>query len=283
MPPRPTQIASECDVLRFYVTHSPPDHALWKAIEWRLFREYTYPAPVLDLGCGDGVFAELVFDHPVCSGIDIQPQRVRKAYKSGMYKLALTGDATRMPYQDESFATVFSGCAMEHVPAMPAMLGEIARVLQPGGHLVTTVPSGYFKEYLFLPTLLRRWGLGVLASRYGDLIVRLLTIMHLYHPAAWKHLLSDAGLELAEARYFLPRESTALFDQLLLVGNMLQPLMWLMHGSRLHHRYVDWMVATLASHVEGEASLGGALLLVARKPTTDQRPTEIRRHHHMIP
>jgi SAM-dependent methyltransferase len=265
MPPRPTNIATELDVLRFYVTHSPPDHALWKTIEWRLFRAHQYPAPVLDLGCGDGVFAELVFDQPLLSGIDILRHRVRKAQHSGMYAQALTGDATRMPYADGSFRTVFSGCAMEHVPDMPAMLHEIARVLQPGGHLITTVPSGYFADYLWVPTVLRRWGLGGAAARYGALIVRLLMIMHMYHPAHWTALLDAAGLELVEARHFLPRESIALFDQLLVAGNLVQPLVWLLRGSRLHQQYVEWMVGKLAPHIHGEARLGGALLLVARK------------------
>src|SRR5690606_16646871 len=131
----------------------------WKTIEWRLFREYEYRPPILDLGCGDGVFAELVFGRRLTSGIDIRYDRVSKAQRAHMYDLTVTGDATAMPYRDETFATVFSGCAMEHVAPMPQMLAEIARVLKPGGLLITTVPSGYFSEYLFVPTVLRRHGL----------------------------------------------------------------------------------------------------------------------------
>jgi SAM-dependent methyltransferase len=254
------------EVLQFYAAHSPPDHALWKTIEWRLFREYTYRQPILDLGCGDGVFAKLVFDQRLTSGIDIRRTRVAQARRTNMYELALTGDATRMPYAKESFATVFSGCAMEHVPPMPQMLAEIARVLKPGGLLITTVPSGYFSEYLFVPGLLRRLGLNALAEQYGKLIARLLTIFHMYHPTAWERLLGDAGLELVEARHFMPSAATALFDRLLIIGNLLQPLMWLLRGGRLHRRYVRWLVAKLLPYVTNEALTGGALLLVARKP-----------------
>lgn len=266
MPPRPTNSASLSDVLHFYVSHSPPDHALWKTIEWCLFREYSYPQPVLDLGCGDGVFAELVFDQTLTSGIDIRHNRVRQAQRAEVYQLALTGDATAMPYADESFATIFSGCAMEHVPPMPQMLAEIARILKPGGQLITTVPSGYFEEYLFMPSVLRRLGLEAIAAQYGKLIVRLLTIFHMYHPVQWERLLADAGLDLVEARHFLPRDATALFDRLLIVGNLMQPLLWLLRGSGLHRRYVEWLVARLLPYVSSEAKTGGALLLVARKP-----------------
>jgi SAM-dependent methyltransferase len=254
------------EVLQFYAAHSPPDHALWKTIEWRLFREYTYRQPVLDLGCGDGTFATLVFNQRLTSGIDIQRTRVARARRTNMYDLALTGDATRMPYANDSFATVFSGCAMEHVPPMPELLAEIARVLKPGGMLITTVPSGYFRELLFVPGLFRRLGMSALAEQYGKLIARLLTICHMYHPAAWERLLADAGLELVEARHFLPSAATALFDRLLIIGNLLQPLMWLLRGGPLHRRYVRWLVVKLLPYVEDDARTGGALLLVARKP-----------------
>lgn len=259
-------VTTVTDVLRFYAAHSPPDHALWKSIEWRLFREYHYAAPVLDLGCGDGLFADLLFDRPLASGIDIRHSRVRRAARSNVYGVAVTGDATAMPYANASFATVFSGCAMEHIPPLPRMLAEIQRILQPGGRLITTAPSGYFGEYLFVPTMLRRAGLGVLAAPYAALIKRLLTVAHMYHPATWERLLDAAGLELVEARHFLPREATALFDRLLIVGNLLQPLMWLLRDSPLHRRYVDGLVDRLLHYVNSDAHTGGALLLIARKP-----------------
>ncbi len=265
MTSRPTHNTHLTDVLTFYATHSPPDHALWKTIEWRLFREYEYPGPVLDLGCGDGIFAELVFDEPLCSGIDIRHNRVREAQRAGVYRLPITGDATAMPYAGAQFGTVFSGCAMEHVPPMPEMLREINRVLKPGGCLITTVPSGYFSDYLWVPGVLRRWGLDGAARGYGRLILRLLTIFHMYHPATWARLLDDAGLELVEARHFLSPEATAMFDRLLIAGNLLQPLMWLVRGSPLHRRYVRWLSGKLLPYVTGDSGTGGAILLVARK------------------
>jgi SAM-dependent methyltransferase len=263
---RPTHPTQLTDVLSYYAGHSPPDHALWKTIEWRLFREYDYPGPVLDLGCGDGIFAELVFDEPLCTGIDIRHGRVRQAHDAGVYRLSITGDATAMPYADAQFGTIFSGCAMEHVPPMPRMLAEIRRVLKPGGCLITTVPSGYFSEYLWVPGVLRRWGLDRAATQYGKLIRRLLTIFHMYHPATWQRLLAEAGLELVEARHFLSREATGLFDRLLIAGNLAQPLVWLLRGTPLHRRYVGWLTSKLLPYVSGDAGSGGALLLVARKP-----------------
>ena len=269
MPPIPQGAARNVgEVLRFYLTHSPPDHALWKSIEWRLFRERDYAAPILDLGCGDGVFAKLIFDAPLAVGFDILNNRVAKARRTGAHRHVLTADATRMPFADGYFATVFSGCAMEHVPPMSRMLHEIARVLRPGGMLVTTVPSGYYSEYLYLASVLRKLGLARLAQGYGKLIPRLLTMVHLYAPAQWDLLLRDAGLELIEARHFVSRHTMALYDRILILGNLLQPLRWLLHGTALHRRYVDWLYQRMIEHVELDEPTGGGLLLVARKPSS---------------
>lgn len=268
MPPTPQRSFTDiAEVLQFYLSYSPPDHALGKSIEWRLFREYGYPDPVLDLGCGDGVFAQMVFDRPLMAGIDILPGRVRKAHAAGVHRLPVTGDASHMPFQSGYFATVFSGCAMEHVLAMPEMLHEIERVLQPGGRLITTVPSGYFSSYLFVPKLLRQWGFAGLAERYKALITRLLTIAHMYHRERWVVLLQEAGLELVEARHFMPRPTMELFDKLLIVGNLLQPLRWLLRPTPLHDRYVAWLRGKLLPHVLADGPTGGVLLLVAEKPS----------------
>ena len=267
MPPIPPGAAgSAAEVLRFYLTHSPPDHALWKSIEWRLFSEHEYPEPVLDLGCGDGVFAKLIFTKPLDVGIDILHGRIARARRTGAHRHVLTADATRMPFVDGYFATVFSGCAMEHVPPMREMLAEIARVLRPGGRLITTVPSGYFSDYLYFSSLLERLGLATLARRYGKLVPRLLSMVHLYHPAHWEGLLREAGLELVEARHFVPRDTTALYDKVFILGNLVQPLSWLIRGTPLHRRYVDWLHGMMARHLELDEPTGGGLMLVARKP-----------------
>jgi SAM-dependent methyltransferase len=270
LPPCPVNTTTLADVLRFYASHSPPDHALWKAVEWRLFRAYDYPMPVLDLGCGDGVFAKLIFDQPLQSGLDLRPHRVRKAWRAGIYTTAVTGNAAALPYADESFATVFSACAMEHMPPLSRILAEIERVLKPGGRLITTVPSGYFSDYMFMSTRFQRLGLSGLATQYGKFIKRLLTIRHVYHPMVWARFLDDAGLQLIQAQHFLPYAGTLLYDRLLIVGNLLQPLMWLLRGTPLHRYYVNWLVARLLPYASRSAPTGGGLLLVARKPDQER-------------
>ena len=47
-------------------------------------------------------------------------------------------DARAIPWPDQSFDLAFSSCAFEHIRDLPVALAEIARVLRPGGVLVTS-------------------------------------------------------------------------------------------------------------------------------------------------
>ncbi|MEO8099313.1 MAG: methyltransferase domain-containing protein [Acidobacteriota bacterium] len=51
-------------------------------------------------------------------------------------------EKNRFPYEDESFSTVLCCELIEHLPTDPMhMMGEINRILRPGGHLVLTTPN----------------------------------------------------------------------------------------------------------------------------------------------
>ena len=54
---------------------------------------------------------------------------------------ASLGDATRMPFGDDSFDIVIAAEVMEHIPADQAAMNEVARVLRPGGIAAITVPA----------------------------------------------------------------------------------------------------------------------------------------------
>jgi SAM-dependent methyltransferase len=54
---------------------------------------------------------------------------------------AVSGDATRLPFDDGSFDKVIAAEVLEHLPADQAAMNEIARVLRPGGMAAVTVPA----------------------------------------------------------------------------------------------------------------------------------------------
>ncbi len=53
----------------------------------------------------------------------------------------LRGDATRLPFADNSFDRVITSEVLEHIEADTAAITELARVLKPGGTFAATVPT----------------------------------------------------------------------------------------------------------------------------------------------
>jgi SAM-dependent methyltransferase len=55
--------------------------------------------------------------------------------------IALTADATNLPFPDNSFDKIIAAEILEHVPLDQRAMSEIARVLRPGGIAAVTVPA----------------------------------------------------------------------------------------------------------------------------------------------
>jgi SAM-dependent methyltransferase len=116
---------------------------------------------VLDVACGPGnfsrAFARVVGDSGLVVGIDASQTMLERGAaelrRSGVDNLALLrGDATRLPFVDDSFDAVCCFAALHLFDDPYGALDEMARVLTPGGRiaLMTSVqrqlaPRGPFK------------------------------------------------------------------------------------------------------------------------------------------
>lgn len=198
-------------VLR-HLASVPVHRALIRSAECRLFLRAELFHPLLDIGCGDGHFASMVFEERVDVGLDPDPARVAEAARSGAYRLCLVSSGTRLPFGDSSFASVMSNCVLEHIPDVEAVLSEVARVLRPGGRFVFSVPSPRFTSYLLGSSLLARLGRPDLGEAYGRWFNRLSRHYYCDGPSTWRERLARVGMVIDHHSYYLGPDAHRFFD-----------------------------------------------------------------------
>ena len=103
------------------------------------------PLRILDAGCGTGAMLDEFkkWGDVELTGLDISDEAIRYTRTRGHDNL-VQGDLSGLPFPDGSFDMVTSLDVIEHVPDDQRAIHELARVLAPGGVLVTTVPAYQF-------------------------------------------------------------------------------------------------------------------------------------------
>ncbi|MBL8057370.1 MAG: class I SAM-dependent methyltransferase [Anaerolineales bacterium] len=196
-----------------HLSSLPGFRALIRSIEHRLLDEQKpFAAPVLDVGVGDGHFAEAALGRGLDVGIDVDRATLPEARARRLYRHLLDASAMQMPFASNTFATVISNCVIEHIPDLGATLGEMARVLRPGGTLLLTVPTDQLERNLPGPALLRGLGLAGPAERYTHWFRRVQVHFHLLSRAGWTAALERVGLEVAQTRGYMSARATRYFE-----------------------------------------------------------------------
>ena len=95
---------------------------------------------VLDLGCGRGGVAELIWcDVRLAAGID--PDTVSLAQHRAVGMPVVRGVGERLPFVGDSFDLIVSVWVLEHLEDPLATFIEVRRVLRPGGHFIFLTPN----------------------------------------------------------------------------------------------------------------------------------------------
>lgn len=113
---------------------SGPYHDLVHSLESELLREHKGSGRILECGCGTGYFLERAFpdDRPV--GIDISSRMLKQA-RTGGHRVT-RASVESLPFREDCFSLVYSLKVLAHVPDVERALREMARVAEPGGHVV---------------------------------------------------------------------------------------------------------------------------------------------------
>jgi SAM-dependent methyltransferase len=145
---------------------------------------------VLDLGCRTGaVTAQFLTGNRVV-GIDVDREALEVAAGRGIEPV--WGDLEApLPFDDASFDAVVAGELLEHVRRPDDVVGEVLRVLRPGGTFAGSVPNAYRLQ-------------DRLAFMFGKPPDPDPTHLHMYSAAALREVLSafnDVRLDLVGGRY----------------------------------------------------------------------------------
>jgi SAM-dependent methyltransferase len=119
---------------------------------------------VLEIGTGDGQVLRAIASHDrdaqaqdvTYVGIDPAQAQIRTAADRAPEFLFARGEALALPYRDASYDAVVACLVFEHILEVDAALGEVARVLKPGGQflfllnhpLLQTPGSGWIDDQI---------------------------------------------------------------------------------------------------------------------------------------
>ncbi len=117
---------------------------------------------LLEVGCGRGhLVKHLVHRGVEVVGIDANPEAVERSVSDNVIMM----EATSLDFSDESFDNVASFHAIEHIPDLDRALGEMVRVLKPGGRMLLVYPAEPIRGLYAIPASVLAFGTPFEARR----------------------------------------------------------------------------------------------------------------------
>ncbi len=115
---------------------------------------------ILDIGCGDGQISRMMAAVGAdVVGIDPTWNQIRIAHERGGGPAYVRATADDLPFPDRLFDAAVACLVFEHIDALDAAIGEVARVLKPGARfcfflnhpLLQTPGSGWIDDHMVDP------------------------------------------------------------------------------------------------------------------------------------
>ena len=110
-----------------YAIESADEHKVSKALKEFIDKYHLRDKRCLEIGCGRGIFQDLVNDY---TGIDLSDS-LKKYFHKPFYQ----SSASKLPFEDNDFDIIWAIWALEHIHDPEKALVEMRRVLKPGGLL----------------------------------------------------------------------------------------------------------------------------------------------------
>ncbi|MDE1889123.1 MAG: class I SAM-dependent methyltransferase [Planctomycetota bacterium] len=99
---------------------------------------------ILDIGCADAPYGQMLSTDNYLYGMDQCPQRLFDSAENALckgYKAILIGDCTSIPFQNANIDVIIATEVIEHITETRKCLREMKRVLKRGGKAIISVPN----------------------------------------------------------------------------------------------------------------------------------------------
>ena len=172
-------------------------------------------ASVLDAGCGPGYFLRRLNDHRQLNkiGLDHSADMLRWARRNSADDPRTSfyaGSIESLPFPGESFDLVCSAGVVEYLDGDEAAIGEVARVLRPGGYAVLAITNARSPALAFTGLINQVKKSQALVSAIDWVSTRVWNHRFLARsfriryqlPEVFRSQLAAASLELVADRYF---------------------------------------------------------------------------------
>ncbi|MBU1627584.1 class I SAM-dependent methyltransferase [bacterium] len=204
--------SGEKDFFKRCLEELPLSLSIIRSLECKQFDMFSYKRPILDIGCGDGLFSKFVFAEKTDFGIDLTLKFLKKAKINGAFLQGCQTDASLLPFKKNSFNSVVSNCVVEHIIDVDNTFKEVARILKPEGSFVFTTHTHLYNDYLFYSNLFYKLKLHVLGKKYEKFINSVFKHKNCLHPDTWSKKLEDAGFSIDHISHYYGEKAQKVFD-----------------------------------------------------------------------
>ena len=197
-----------------YIKNAPAALGIERSLECEIMSRQEFDRPVLDIGCGDGLFSYILFDEKIDVGIDLDGRELERAKEYGMYDELIQCRGDNIPKESGTFNTILSNSVLEHIAESGSVLNEACRLLGQGGRFYVTVPTDMFDRYSILYRLLSLVRFDGLARRYRKFFNRFWKHFHSHNRDDWARIFTDAGFEVVGSEEYCSKTICLLNDLL---------------------------------------------------------------------
>jgi ubiquinone/menaquinone biosynthesis C-methylase UbiE len=197
---------------RQYFNQTPLALARERATECYIFSKMVIEEPVLDLGCGEGLFSSILFSNKVQVGIDPNSRELRRAGEFGCYRTLICCAGDSVPLPNESIRTIISNSTLEHIPNLEPVLKEMSRLLIKDGSFILTVPSDEFYKASFLYKAIFQFIGKNARDYYRQKYNKFWKHFHDYKPETWVNLFNSNGWAVESMKRYNSKSATLIND-----------------------------------------------------------------------